>query len=189
MICLVSGFRYLQLGSDNTTGNDDIQYRRSTDGGASFGSTINLSNDPGLSQDPQIATSGNNVYVVWKDNTPYSFDKTHNWQIFFKKSTDGGASFGSTIDLSNSHGFSLYPKIDMSGGNINIVWQDNATGNWDTYYTQGRDNGTTFDSVVNLSHNDGNAEHVQISTSDNKVYAAWDDDTLGTKMIFFKRDK
>lgn len=67
--------------------------------------------------------------MKWKDDTV-----GHN-NTFFKKSTDGGTTFGSTINLSNNHGFSLYPKIDMSGSNINIVWQDNATGNWDTNYT------------------------------------------------------
>ncbi len=175
--------------SDNTTGNDDIYFKKSTDGGATFGGTINLSNNPGLSKDPQIAAFGNNVYVVWSDNTPTKFDKTHNRQIFFKKSTDGGATFGGTINLSNNHGFSLYPKIDVSGGNINIVWQDNATGNWDTYYTQSRDNGTVFYGIVNLSHNAGNSEHVQISTSKDNIYAVWDDDSLGSKIIFFKRSK
>ena len=77
----------------------------------------------------------------------------------------------------------------MSGGNIIIVWQDNATGNWDTYYTQSNDNGTVFYGVVNLSHNTGNSEHLQISTSKDNVYAAWDDDSLGNKMIFFERSK
>jgi hypothetical protein len=47
----------------------DIFFKKSTDGGATFGDTINISNNAGLSENPQIASSGNNVYVVWKDNT------------------------------------------------------------------------------------------------------------------------
>ena len=49
-------------------------YRRSTDGGANFGATVNLSNNAFSSLDPAVATSGNNVYVVWYDNTPGSFE-------------------------------------------------------------------------------------------------------------------
>ena len=39
--------------------------KRSTNGGASFGITINLSNDNNPSFLPQIAVVGKNVYIVW----------------------------------------------------------------------------------------------------------------------------
>lgn len=41
----------------------------SQDSGATFGSTINLSNNPAsLSYNPQIVASGENVYIVWEDD-------------------------------------------------------------------------------------------------------------------------
>ena len=40
---------------------------------------LNLSNNTGASQHPQIATTDNNIYVVWEDNT-YS-----NKEILFTK--------------------------------------------------------------------------------------------------------
>ena len=47
----------------------DIFFKRSIDGGASFGDTINLSNDTGDSTDPDIASSNDgSVYIVWTDN-------------------------------------------------------------------------------------------------------------------------
>ena len=46
------------------TGNDDIYFTKSSDGGASFGKIINLSNDPGDSYNPHLAIDGKNVYVV-----------------------------------------------------------------------------------------------------------------------------
>src|SRR5918998_5560920 len=55
--------------TDNTTGNGDIYFKRSANNGTSFGNTENLSNDIGNSYEPQIVISGNNVYVVWIDNT------------------------------------------------------------------------------------------------------------------------
>src|ERR671914_418959 len=64
--------------TDNTTGNGDIYFKRSADNGTSFGNTENLSNDIGNSYEPQIVISGNNVYVVWIDNT------TGNGDIYFK---------------------------------------------------------------------------------------------------------
>ena len=71
---------------DTASGNLDILYRRSIDSGASFGPIINLSNNAGVSDSPKIAVSGDNVHVVWHDNTPGNFD------ILYRRSTDGGAS-------------------------------------------------------------------------------------------------
>ena len=48
---------------------------------------INVSNNTGVSLNPQIATSGNNVYVTWQDGTPGNYD------IFFAASTNNGTSF------------------------------------------------------------------------------------------------
>ena len=39
---------------------------------------------------------GNNVYVVWWTN------RSGNWEVMFRASNDGGATFGERINLSNS---------------------------------------------------------------------------------------
>ena len=39
-----------------------------------FWCSINLSNNAASSLDPGVAASGNNVYVVWYDNTPGNFE-------------------------------------------------------------------------------------------------------------------
>ena len=46
-----------------------------------FGRTVNLSNNGGDSGGigQGVAASGNDVYVVWRDNTPGSYD------IFYRK--------------------------------------------------------------------------------------------------------
>lgn len=63
---------------------------------------INLSDNPNISHNPAIAVFGNNVYVVWHDETPGTFD------ILYKRSTDGGASFVEpTQNLSNNVGGSF----------------------------------------------------------------------------------
>jgi len=69
--------------------NNEIFYTRSTDGGASFGSTINISNNPGNSLNPSVAASGNNVYVMWVDQLSGPTD------IISRTSTDGGTTFES----------------------------------------------------------------------------------------------
>ena len=78
---------------DGTPGNQDIFFAVSTNNGRNFGTPINLSNNAGGSEVPQIAASGSNVYVTWEDTTPGNRD------IFFAVSNNNGTSFGTSDKL------------------------------------------------------------------------------------------
>jgi hypothetical protein len=67
--------------------NYDIFIKASRDNGTSFGTPVNLSNNPGFSEHPQIATYRNNVYAIWADDTP------GNREVLFTRSQDSGTSF------------------------------------------------------------------------------------------------
>ena len=68
----------------------DIYIAVSTDSGQTFSPPENLSNNAaGFSFAPQIAISGNNVYVVWQDDE----ENELNTQTFFSRSTDSGQTF------------------------------------------------------------------------------------------------
>jgi len=79
----------------NKTGNDEVMFKASTDGGKTFGSKMNLSNTPNTdSQDVQIAADGNNVYVTWWER-----NQTANEPVL-RVSNDNGKTFGEKIMLS-----------------------------------------------------------------------------------------
>jgi len=49
----------------NKTGNDEVMFRSSTDGGKTFGDKVNLSNSTSAdSIDAELATAGENVIIV-----------------------------------------------------------------------------------------------------------------------------
>jgi hypothetical protein len=80
------------------TGNNDGSY-------INFSDPINLSNNTRDSVYSQIAVYGRNVYVVWEEESATvsnnSMDKIYdnrNYDIYFKKSTDGGATFSKGIN-------------------------------------------------------------------------------------------
>ena len=78
--------------SGSEGGNFDILYRRSLDGGSTFPNIIkNLSNNMGISAFPAITVSGNNVHVVWEDDTPDPLR-----DILYRRNTDGGAELCSS---------------------------------------------------------------------------------------------
>jgi hypothetical protein len=107
--------------SDNATGNGDIYFKRSVDNGTSFGSTQNLSPNPGNSTAAQTAAHQDNVYVVWEDAT------TGNGDIYLKASLDNGTKFSGQKVLAKNNGSSFNPQIAVSPNNIIYgIWQDDT---------------------------------------------------------------
>jgi hypothetical protein len=166
---------------DNSSGNDDIYFSSSVDNGTTFNGVENLSNNDGRSDEPQIASVGVNVYVVWRDNS------SGKDQIYFKRSSDTGNSFNSTENLSNTNGSSTDPQITATANNAYIVWSDTTTGNGDIYFKSSTDNGTSFSFPKNLSTNlDGQALFPQIEAIGNNIYVVWQDETPDKGRIRFR---
>jgi hypothetical protein len=172
--------------SDDTPGNFDILFRKSTDGGASFGGTVNLSNTTGNSDQPAVAAFGDivygqNVYVAWRDDTP----GTGNSEILYRRSTDGGASFGGSVNLSNTTKNSSQPAVAASGpsvlyNNVYVVWSDDTLGGSDILYRTSTDGGASFGGTVHLMYTNRNWYTATVAASENNVYVVWNDDTPGT---------
>ena len=140
--------------------------------------TTNLSNNIGHSELPQLMSYGNNVYVVWIDDT------SGKRNIYFKRSTDNGCTFGPTIELGNQNGGSIDPKMAVSGNNVYVLWEHTPGNNGGIFFTRSTDNGGTFSSIKNLGNNTGFNGFPQIAVSGNNVFVVWHDATHG---IFFTR--
>jgi hypothetical protein len=54
---------------DSNSGTSDIYFKGSGSNGEKFMGTRNLSVNTGNSEFPQIATAGDNVYVLWQDDS------------------------------------------------------------------------------------------------------------------------
>jgi len=100
------------------TPNANVYYKRSTDGGENWSPTMRLSWASGSSGYPAVAVDLNNhIYVAWQYYTPGSFE------IYYKKSIDGGASLelGQSADL--EFGLVSGPAIAIDSDNhIHILW-------------------------------------------------------------------
>jgi hypothetical protein len=106
---------------------------------AENGSLVSLFNS-------QRVISGKNVYVVWQDNT------LGNFEIFFKRSTDGGENFDTTKNISNSVLGSGGAQIAASGAKVYVVWQDTVDElSLRLVFTRSIDSGGNFDSPKTLA--------------------------------------
>jgi hypothetical protein len=156
--------------SDFSYGENEILLSASKDGGITFSAPINLSNTTGSSFNPQIAAVGENVYVVWDDQT-YGND-----EVLFAVSRDNGTTFKVTNISNSSSENSTDPRIAAAGKYVYIVWteQNPATGHDNIMLRVSADEGRTFGNTNNLSNNSyGNARNPQIMAIENYFYATW----------------
>jgi hypothetical protein len=165
---------------DESTGNGDIYFRKSANYGKDFASIVGLSKNEGLSSQGKIASDGNNVYIVWRDET------TGNGDIYFKRSSDNGSSFEKRKYIFKSNGSSSEPQIASDGNNVYIVWRDETTGNGDIYFRKSSNYGKNFDGPIQLSNNAGSSSEPQIASDGNNVYIVWRDETTGNGDIYFR---
>ena len=158
---------------DNSSGKDQIYFKRSSDMGNSFNTTENLSNTNGSSTDPKITATGNNVYAVWSDDT------SGNGDIYFKSSTDNGTSFAFLKNLStNLNGTEYFPQVESTGNNVYVVWQDETPEKGRIRFRASTDNGNDFSITRVLSQkNEVNANSPQLAVSENTVYVVWEDNS------------
>ena len=94
-----------------------------------------------------MATSGNNVYVVWPSNQTGILD------IVFRASSDNGQTFTDKVNLSNTPNVdSIDPQLSTSGNHVYVSWwEDYGNGTRVPFFTASNDNGRTFQSAMSIS--------------------------------------
>ncbi|MBI5404218.1 MAG: exo-alpha-sialidase [Ignavibacteriae bacterium] len=158
----------------------EIYYKRSTDGGVTWGADIRLTNNPAWSGNPGIAVSGSTVSVVWQDS------RDGNAEIYCKRSTDGGANWGPDTRLTNNSANSWQPCIAASGSNVCIVWQDGREGNMEIYCKYSADGGASWGSDIRLTNNTAVSSYPSVAVSGSYIHIAWFDERDGNREIYYK---
>ena len=92
-----------------------------------------------------MASSGDNLYIVWPDN------KTGNWELFFTKSENGGATFETPFNISNNTSFSANATILSHENHISVTWWDNKTGVIEPFVRSSHDFGDSFNAPLMLN--------------------------------------
>jgi hypothetical protein len=177
----VDGSNIYVVWTDYTPGTPEIYFKKSDDGGATWRTNKRLTNNAGYSYAPAIAVDGSNIYVVWADSTP------GNYEIYFKKSDDGGATWATNKKLSNTAGYSEDPAIVVDGSNIYVVWTDYTPGNYEIYFKRSVDRGATWKADKRLTNNPGGSYTPAIAVDGSNIYVVWEDDTPGNEEIYFKK--
>jgi hypothetical protein len=129
-----------------------IYFTKSTNKGLSWGTPVKLDSIAGdeVTNYPKIAYEGDKyVYLFWKNKVTQEGP----YQIFFKRSTDGGETWNQKKNLSNNESSSRSPSVVVdSVGNINLVWSEHGIDDaWSIYFSRSIDRGNTWTVPISLT--------------------------------------
>jgi hypothetical protein len=161
---------------------EEIYYKRSTDGGVSWGEDTRLTNSAGNSWAPSVSVSYSNVHIVWYD------DRDASWEIYYKRSTDGGISWESDTRLTNDIAQKSNPSISASDQVVNVVWEDNRDGNYEIYYKRSTDDGINWGADYRLTNAAFFSGRPSVAVSGSSVHVVWYDGREGNDEIYYKRN-
>lgn len=152
---------------------------------ANWGSPVQITNSPGAAESPQIAVSGNNLYVVWADTRDKVDAQGIDTTIYFKRSTDGGITWGPDIRLPSVVNTSRDPAICISANSVHVVWADWRT-ETQVYYRRSTDGGQTWEAEQPFN-GEGLRQDPRIAASGDSVYVVYIRMILGVESIQVKR--
>ena len=127
---------------DFRNGNYEIYYKRSTDAGISWAADTRLTNNSAASFSPSVTVSGPVVHVLWNDR------RDGNYEIYYKRSTDAGVSWGADTRLTNNIVHSQFSSIAVFGSVVHIVYRENN----DIYYKRSTDAGISWGADIRLTN-------------------------------------
>lgn len=145
----------------------------------SFAEAANLTENPDDSVYGQVMSAGDDVYVVWQESVEDT--ENSNYDIFFKRSLDGGRTFSQDIvNLSRNPGFSEHPQLALSGEGektIHVSWVDDTSEVEQVLFKKSEDGGATFEGPARvLSSPDMNSFNHEMAASGHSVYVVWQEE-------------
>ncbi|QSQ28488.1 exo-alpha-sialidase [Pyxidicoccus parkwayensis] len=215
---------------DAATGGGDVYYRRSTDGGASFGPVRNLSGGGVTSEeeahDVRVLALGERVYVTWVEGG-----------LRFRSSDDRGVTFGPVLELTShpqgglrlaasgddvymgwyrtaedevgdvlfvrspvaGHVFAdvdvlsenrRYGGVELAarGDNVYVLWDDGGSNDGaDLFFRRSTDAGVTFGPIQRLTQTDGESGEQELAVLGNSVYVVWSECAFPTCEVRLRR--
>lgn len=168
---------------DRATGNSDILYRKSLDGGSTWDNPLgsapdSITSDAYNAIAPDIAITSTIPHVVWHGDPDGIGPKSS--EIYYSKNPAGDGSSWTTPDtVSTSLNENEFPAIAIGGSNcIHVTWHDFSA--QVIQHCRSTDGGSTWLGVTDLTSGD-NSTHPDIAAKGDDVYVVWNTDLGGNQ--------
>ena len=147
--------------SQQSTGQINIETWRSTNGGTSWTRSVLGQVFTGVnyetSSTTSLASDGAGTLVALYTGATNLGGNGHVWT---RRSTDGGATWASAVQIGNGTANASFPAIaGGASGQFRVHYGDNRTGLWNTYYRSSTDGGQTWSAEVDISDADTGASY------------------------------
>jgi|WetSurMetagenome_2_1015567.scaffolds.fasta_scaffold30241_3 hypothetical protein len=126
---------------------------------------------------PAVATEENVIYMAWlvTEERPAN--------VYFRRSTDEGKTWDSSLQISNVNGDCMPPSIAVHAGIVHLAWIDcSETIDGALYYARSLDKGVTWEKSAVIVGNANSAQYPLTACGGNDVYLIWQD--VGTRVLF-----
>lgn len=165
-------------------GNDEVFYKISSDGGASWSDAQQLTDDPYPDTSPSLGqTKDGRIWVTW------SSYRTGDFEIFYK--SYNGSSWSDDTRLTDD------PKIDSTSSILEtedqILWifwtacEESTGSNNDIYYKYSVDGGSNWSDRIEYTTDENNDMWSSTTqTSDLKVWVVWTSNRTGNDDILYR---
>jgi hypothetical protein len=164
-------------------GSYNIFYVTSADDGTSWSPTSQLTiNGSGNSGVSACQASDGTIWLAWGS------DRTGNYDLYYKTSSDLGASWSNDTQLTFHSGRDLKPVIrQTSDGSIWVVWSSDRNGNYDLYLKSSLNNGVSWSENIQLT-TDSNLDKMPClaQMSNGTIWLVWSSDRTGNYDLYYK---
>jgi len=174
------------LTEDGETGS--ILLRSSKDTGNTFGETIRISSNAEFTSSPRVATSNDNVYVVW--DTVYTKDDLGKSEgIFLAKSSNNGLTFGNETkidgpkEIGKAQVVAYLNEVYVAWGSSIYDYQKID----DMYLTYSFDGANTFEDTILINEDFDHSANLELAKTEGRIEAVWQDMINNNGEIFHKK--
>ena len=172
--CNGKGMVYVVYTRDAWTDTSEIYIKMSTDYGTTWLPEQRITDAINERTYPSVALDTlNRVHVVWMD-----MRDGVGWQVYCKRSTDGGLTWGNDIRISLDDDYSQSPSVATDGANeVYVVWFDSVDfWDHDIYFRKSNDGGVNWGSEIRISTGQSVEDYPTIAYEPlDKIHIAWPD--------------
>lgn len=108
-----------------------------------------------------------------------------NWEIYYVRSTDGGATWVDEENLSQSPRESRLSDIAVDGTVVYAVWSEWMESLWQIVFRKSTDDGVTWQPLVQLTNSEEGALSPQLACSGEHLWLVWTDFASGRGEIYW----
>lgn len=156
---------------------EEEYYRRSLDGGMTWEPELRLTTDPegarAESWAPSLSAWGESVHLAYFDK------RTGLFQIYYRRSLDGGATWGADMLLSSGQGplAAVRPSLMAAANDVHVAWFEYQDFPADIYYRRSQDAGASWGAPYNLTNGFPNAARIPSAAAapDGRAHVVWYD--------------